>query len=491
MKPSSFLARVTVVVALAAVMIGLAYAVPLDGTTHAGWIRLLGRFHPLVVHLPLALLLLVPVLEVLGRRRAALKEAAGFVLGLAVIGAVAAVFAGLALAWADGHEGKLLTDHLWGGIAVAIGAALGWLVRGRWAVPYATILVVTLGTLAWAAHQGGSLTHGAEYLTEPLPQWVRQALRLPDPVLPDIHPPGTVFGDAVQPILEKHCFACHGPEKQKGEYRMDQFAALLTGGKSGATAIVPGQLGQSELLRRILLDTTDDKVMPPRKKPRLSSDEIALLRWWIKQGASRDLEVAAVRDAPSTVAAWLASARKETSDAEAAPVARVGDYSSFHGQIAQLEQELGIKIVPVSRYPGDGLIVRTRGAEKRFGDAELSQLLPIAPFVVEAELAETQVTDAAIKTLQAFTHLERLHLERTRITGETLAQLQTLSQLKYLNLCGTAVSDQTAAALGTISSLQQLYLFGSRVTTQGAQALQRSLPQCRIGPVEVPKLPAL
>jgi hypothetical protein len=483
---ASFLRRAAVAMIAIGLSVAAMWLFPIDGTAHGGPLRLLGRLHPLLVHFPLSLLLLVPVLELAGRHRPALREAAGFVLGVALVGAVTAVLAGAALARADGHEGELVTNHLWGGIAVAVGTALAWLIRGVTRVGYALVLFGTVGTLGWASHQGGSLTHGAEYLTESLPARVKRILRIREAPAPETFAPGTVFAEAVFPIFEKHCIACHGAEKQKGEYRMDLFAALLSGGKSGKPAVVPGQVSQSELVRRMLLEPTDDKAMPPRKRPRPTSGEIALLRWWIKQGAERDLALAAVKDAPKDIAAMLtASALDESGQLVYVP--KVADYSHLRNEIAALESELGIKLVRVSRQPGDGLILRTRGAESRFGDAELARLANVAPFVVEAELSGTSVTDAGVAALKRFSYLTRLHLDRTQITGATLGELGVLKELSYLNLCSTRVTDETLPALAASASLRQLYLFGSRVTSVGVEQLRTKLTECEIGPVEVPK----
>ncbi|MEO6002738.1 MAG: c-type cytochrome domain-containing protein [Opitutus sp.] len=485
---ASTVRRLALAIAAIAISVGAMAAFPLDGVAHGGALRLLGRFHPLLVHFPLGLLLLVPVLEWAGRRRPGLAEAAGFVLGLALIGAVASVLAGLALARADGHEGELVSNHLWGGIAVAIGTAVAWAARDHFRIFYFVTLLFTLGTLGWAAHQGGSLTHGAEYLTESLPALIKRTFRIRDVPAPETYAAGSVLAVAVQPILEKHCIACHGAEKQKGEYRMDAFATLLAGGKSGKPAVTPGQLSKSELIRRMLLEPADEKVMPPRKKPRPTAGEVALLRWWIKQGASRDLMVAAVKDAPPEIAAQLsASANGHGESGEPVYVARVGDYTGLRPEMARLERELGIKLLPVSRHPGDGLILRARGAEATFGDKELAQLTAVAPFIVEAELGGTQITDAGLVSLKPFTQLERLHLERTKINGTTLGELRALTQLSYLNLCATRVSDEQLSAFSNLPALRQLYLFGSEVTPRGLQSLRASLPECILGPVDVPK----
>src|SRR6204780_5662703 len=76
----------------------------LDGKTHADWQQFLGRFHPLVVHLPIGLVLLVPVLEFAGKLRPALHEAAEFVLSLSVLSCLLALTLGYLLAYGSGDE---------------------------------------------------------------------------------------------------------------------------------------------------------------------------------------------------------------------------------------------------------------------------------------------------------------------------------------------------------------------------------------------------
>jgi len=214
---SKLLPRLTVAAALSAATVTAAFAFAPDGIAHGGGLRLLGRLHPLLVHFPIALLLLVPLLEILGRRRAALRESAGTVLTLSLIGAVLSVFAGLALMRADGHEGATLENHLWGGVAVAVATALAWLTRGRSRILYVLSLAASLSALAWAAHQGGSLTHGEDYLTEPLPPAVKKILHIREKPAAETYATDTVFGGAVRPILETHSFSCHAADEEKGD----------------------------------------------------------------------------------------------------------------------------------------------------------------------------------------------------------------------------------------------------------------------------------
>ncbi len=91
------------------------------------------------------------------------------------------------------------------------------------------------------------------------------------------------FARDIQPILQKHCYECHGAEKARGELRLDLRAAAMKGGETGA-AIVPGHSDKSLLVRRIL--GLDDEERMPKDGDPLADAEIALLRTWIDQGAT-------------------------------------------------------------------------------------------------------------------------------------------------------------------------------------------------------------
>ena len=96
-----------------------------------------------------------------------------------------------------------------------------------------------------------------------------------------------------------------------------------------------------------------------------------------------------------------------------------------------------------------------------FDDAQLANFQRFAPFIVEAELGRTGVTDASIETLSQFKNLRALHLEGTAISGRTLARLSSLSQLTYLNLSATKVTSDTVAPLKSIPNLRHVYLFNT------------------------------
>jgi mono/diheme cytochrome c family protein len=99
----------------------------------------------------------------------------------------------------------------------------------------------------------------------------------------DDSPPPVDYLKQIRPLFQKHCYKCHGPEKQESAFRLDDKATAFNGGQSGQPAIIPGQPDESHLVRLIRGDCMD-KVMPPEGE-RPSEKERALIIRWIKEGA--------------------------------------------------------------------------------------------------------------------------------------------------------------------------------------------------------------
>lgn len=95
------------------------------------------------------------------------------------------------------------------------------------------------------------------------------------------------FNEHIRPILADNCFACHGTDAahRKAKLRLDTAEGATTE-RNDVTAIVPGNLQNSELWHRII-SKDDDEVMPPpdSHKTPLKPEQIALIKAWIEQGA--------------------------------------------------------------------------------------------------------------------------------------------------------------------------------------------------------------
>ena len=91
------------------------------------------------------------------------------------------------------------------------------------------------------------------------------------------------FSREVRPILEQHCFKCHGAEKQKGGLRLDTKEGAFKPADSGEKAIVPGHANESRLVK--LVSSKDDAERMPSKGEPLSPAQLDLLKRWIDTGA--------------------------------------------------------------------------------------------------------------------------------------------------------------------------------------------------------------
>jgi mono/diheme cytochrome c family protein len=91
------------------------------------------------------------------------------------------------------------------------------------------------------------------------------------------------FVKDIAPIFEAKCLKCHGPEKQKSEYRLDVKSVALTGGENHAPNVVAGKSAESPLVH-FVGGLEEDLKMPPKGEP-LTAEQVALLRRWIDDGA--------------------------------------------------------------------------------------------------------------------------------------------------------------------------------------------------------------
>jgi ankyrin repeat protein/mono/diheme cytochrome c family protein len=96
------------------------------------------------------------------------------------------------------------------------------------------------------------------------------------------------FAQQIKPLLQRSCVGCHSGDKPRGLFRIDGRDAMLKGGASGEAAIIPGHSEKSPLIEYVSGKVPDSE-MPPkaqRKKfPAMRTEDVALLRAWIDQGA--------------------------------------------------------------------------------------------------------------------------------------------------------------------------------------------------------------
>jgi uncharacterized membrane protein len=465
--------------------------------------KFLGRFHPVVLHLPIGMLLLVLILET-GRLFSKEKAASSTLVPLffAAASAVVAVLLGFVLYYSmPGDYGtELAVRHLNGGILFACVTIAAFIVKvwvdasaGRGVWLYRGLLLASSAIMGLASHDGASLTHGEDYLTKYAPDPVRKAIGLPvkdggdagDGAKPAVKAPEqqVVYTDLIVPILEQKCYSCHNAEKQKGKYRMDDYELLVKGGKEG-DGIVHGDSADSNVMVRIELPEDDDEHMPPEGKKDLEAHEVVLVKWWIDAGASKDAKLAELEASDEVKAAISKLVPPEVlASQQAAAAESVKEESakreSVKAEVERLREEFPAALNFESQTSG-GVTFTAVSMRKDFGDEQLAMLGPVLPAMVTLDLSASTVSDQGVKLLATAGELRTLRLSETTVTDAAIDALVKLPKLESLNLYGTQVTNAGVLKLAALPNLKKLYLWQTRVDEAGIKALKEKLPGCEI-----------
>ena len=459
------------------VLLALLVFLPPDGTERAAWAQFIGRFHPLVVHLPIALILLVPVMELVGRdqRFPYLRASAPFVLVLALIGGIFASLLGWCLGRSGGFSGPLVTQHMWGGASLITLCWLCWVLHGRggrFEVIYWIALWAAVGAAAWTGYRGGQISLGEDLLTQHMPGAFRKLLGVPAGTAtdPTIGGGTTFYGARIQPIFTRNCVTCHSREKRKAGLRLDTYAGIMRGGKRGAI-VKAGDLRGSDLFRRITLPSTDDNFMPKGGKPPLSPDQVKLIELWIADGASGVASLESIKGAPADVES---SVRAEVTFGviDFAEVAK--RRAEIASTLATLQQRFPNVLEFESRGSAD-LMVNALVMGDKFKDDDLAALTPLSKNIVMADFSRTDITDRSAPVLARMKRLRTLRLMHTRIGDLTVRSLTNLDQLESLSVFDTAVTPAALPAWARLPKLQRLYVGQTAITATGSHALKEKL----------------
>ncbi|MEM7371632.1 MAG: c-type cytochrome domain-containing protein [Bacteroidota bacterium] len=447
----------------------------------------LGRFHPLIVHLPIGILILAFVMELLSRKEkySSIGEATSFVLFWGAISAWGAVILGLMLSQSGGYNEGTLFWHKWLGIFLAIGASAAWWIKKSPAdasslmkKAYLPLFSLSMVFLLLGGHNGGSLTHGSDYLVQYAPGPIRSLAGASKPVedkpivIADINK-ARVFDELIHPMVKQRCQSCHNEDKTKGGLRIDTREKFLEGGDEGPI-FVANDLKESALYHRITLPEDHDDHMPPEGKRQLTDDQIAIIGWWIGQGAPMDQTVAEI-EVPEDIREILEKQFGPMDEAAqgvfalqvpAADPSAIQSLAGRNGRALPIAQEQNLLQISFAKD------------STPFANGDMKLLSSLSEQITWLDLRNTSISD--FSDLAQLTHLSRLHLEQSAVQDGDLASLSGLQHLEYLNLYGTDITDDGLKHLENLPSLKTLYLWQSKVSKEGAEALAQKIPGLEI-----------
>lgn len=426
-----------------------------------------GRFHPLLVHLPIGIYFIFILLYVYNtyRSKPVLALSYNFILLIAAIITTLTAITGYILAPLKGYDIHTVSNHRISGIALSIWAWIVWYlfyVSANSKIKSISLLLLS-ALIVITGHWGGSLTHGNNYLFYHTEQG--QAIH-ENKSLDSVH----YYKDIVLPILKTNCASCHHRPLSRAGWDMSTDSSLLAGGKYGST-IIKGDPENSELIKRISLPIESRKHMPPATMPALSPMEIFILKHWIKSGASTEKSIADAaidEQTKAILAAYSGILIKQEQQIKLPSLPTLPD-SVF----STLKNKIGI----VNLYsPESNLLdvslIHFRGKKKSEIVNALQLLIPYQEYIYVLDLAGLALESTDLKYIGDFKNLIKLNLSNNSIQDDGINYLDKLAQLESVNFFNNPVTDQSLEKLKKWSSLKNITLAETQITASGIQKWQ-------------------
>jgi uncharacterized membrane protein len=457
-----------------------------------GLLVFFGRFHPLLLHFPIVLILLTLTFEGLniyqskkGDQKLRLPKLSALVGPLLVASAITTlitVVGGFLLFQSGEYRGELVRQHLWGGVLLMISlnsaALLYWWPNRqtdkRIQVPYQGFLLLAGALVVITSHIGGTITHGQDFLTEHMP-----SLRPDKPAPVELKEPSEllVFEDLIMPIMEDKCQSCHNQYKVKGGLVLTSYASLIKGGDSEKQLLVTGDPNQSELFHRLILPMADDERMPPAEKPQLEPYEVDLFEWWINNGAAENMQLGA--NPSDTISGILDQYLPNLYQSERLKVRQKNELDELTEELTELGEDIGLVIEQDQEYRGF-FTVSMRMPPALITNHSIEKLRTYAPLFSKVSLPGADIDDEALFVLGKMTNLRDLYLPKTCVTGEGLAYLKDLKMLESINLSNSELSNAGILNLIHLPEIKTVYVWGAETDTVVLESLRTYLPEVKI-----------
>jgi len=305
---------------------------------------------------------------------------------------------------------------------------------------------------------------------------------------------GISFESEILPLFEAQCITCHRApyidektgrtRKPKGGFVIESLEHFKAGGDSGPV-LVPGKPNESLLYELISRPRGDAEIMPPAKEGRLSTQQIALIKKWIEEGAR--------------FGRWVGRTDLKPPSNSRPPPIKLDQAAAFYaGLLGQGHEGASAAAMGSAQLPGviispvaeNNALLRVTVVQgrKAFDAQALRKMAEIYPFITELGLRQTAVGEHAVRLAAYMPNLTRVDLSHTSISGSGLAALKDLKHLKSLNLYGTQVTDEAVEDLSELTGLTHLYVGNTPVSEAGEQLLKERLPNTQVvGDLVLPK----
>ncbi|MBX2874547.1 MAG: chitobiase/beta-hexosaminidase C-terminal domain-containing protein, partial [Saprospiraceae bacterium] len=332
------------------------------------------------------------------------------------------------------------------------------------------LTLATLVVLVATGHFGGAITHGENYIWEPL-----------QPNKPIDLANSSLFTAAIAPILDSKCNKCHNERKAKGKLVMSTQAGLLKGGETGPLW-QSEEVDSSLLLKRIHLPLEIEEHMPPEGKPQLTSIEKDLLAEWIRAGADMEKPLAKYEQT-STL---FLLAEKHLGEKGSTAAKKSYDFPAASPKVIAALNTPFCSVEPLSvNSPALSARISVREYFKPSFIAELKQ---IKKQLVYLNLTDLPINNEHLKDLSDFPNLEKLILNGTEISGSNLETIGSLQALQSLALSNTRTDSSLVELLRQLVNLEEVYVWNTGIDSSLVVSWQAEFPNVQFHLGFVPDL---
>lgn len=429
---------------------------------------LIGRFHPILVHLPIGFLVFGVILIFwAGEKYAIYSPIIQLTFLLGGISAGLASISGFLQFQYEGYGWDTVQFHLILGIFTTLLSVGLWFHLKKSAVSPARLKIkgaILLAILTLTGHLGGTITHGEDYFTEVLPPELQaffgeasstEPLELPADNWKEV----AFFTGAILPILDQNCKSCHNPKKLKGKLDLSSFNGIHKGGEDGAI-LENGNAGESSLFARLILPEDHDDHMPPKDKRQPRKEEIELIKAWIESGSPEHAKLGETSINVSLVEPFFKKDEKSFYPVVEVPTlpedstSKLRD-SGFYAEVVKKDSPF-LKVSCIN-FPV-------------FSDSDWSLLASAKEQIVYLDLTGTKITDAILEQVSSLPNLTVLKLNQTSIEGKSLDKLNQSHNLKLLYLNETNVNIGQLKALDEHPRLEKVFAFDTPAADSGSSS---------------------
>lgn len=430
-------------------------------------LEFIGRLHPVIVHLPIGIFILVILLEFasFSQKRKHWVENINPIIIIGFLFSCLSLLTGLILAEEGSNNEADVDLHKWTAIITTLlflfyALSRNKIIRNK--ILYTISLIILSIFLFSTGHLGGSLTHGDDFLSfESKENLIQTTVNITDINQAEI------YKDIIQPTLNMKCVQCHGADKQKGKLRLDDSTWLLTGGKNGDVINIQ-QPEQSELLKRILLELNNEHHMPPKGKQQLTDFELTIFQWWVSSGSTFHQKVENIEAEEKVRKALNAFKDYHTKEKQ---VSKREDVTPISTKTKLELEKAGWVISEISKEDHH---IRAVGFNiDKPHDQALKKLLSITEQLVELKLTASGVSDTDLSILQSLKNIEKLWLDENQITDKGIKDFNSLEKLRYINLASTGVSKSGIENLLKNKSIQSVYLYQTGIDPNEITSLKK------------------